>query len=237
MKKTILVCTGAATLLLSTTALAQRDNGWNSQLELGAITTTGNTEDESLKVKGRVELVKDDWDYVWSVDAFRSSRQDQLTAQRFYTVGSADYQLSEVSFVEGRLAYEDDRFSGYDSQTDLSVNYGRTTLTNIDNMNLTYTAGLGVRRSESEAEDFDEVIFRLAGDYKWDISENALFNQVLSAEAGNETSIYRWESSIETNILENLSLKFTFNVKHQTDVPVGRENTDTATSVTLVMNF
>jgi len=201
------------------------------------MTTTGNTEDESIKVKGHVELIRDAWDYAWSLDAFRSSRQSQLTAQRFYMVGSADYQLSEVSFVEGRLAYEDDRFSGYDSQNDASINYGRTLLTNIDNMILTYSAGIGVRRSESDAENFSEAIFRLAGDYKWDVSENALFNQILSAEAGDETSIYRWESSIETNILENLSLKFTFNVKHQTEVPVGRQNTDTATSVTLVMNF
>ena len=201
------------------------------------MTTTGNTEDGSIKVKGRVELVKDAWDYAWSLDAFRSSRQDQLTAQRFYMVGSADYQLSAVSFVEGRLAYENDRFSGYDSQNDASVNYGRTLLTNTDNMIMTYTAGIGVRRSESDAENFGEAIFRLAGDYKWYLSENALFNQILSAEAGDETSIYRWESSIGTNILENLSLKFTFNFKHQTEVPVGRQNTDTATSVTLVMNF
>jgi putative salt-induced outer membrane protein len=237
MKTRILICSSVLAALLSSQSFAQRENGVNSQLELGIITTTGNTEDESIKVKGRVELVKDAWDYAWSVDAFRSSRQDQLTAQRFYTVGSADYQLSEVSFVQGRLAYEDDRFSGYDSQTDASINYGRTLLTNTGNMSLDVTAGVGVRRSLSEEEDFDEAIFRLAGDYKWDISETALFNQILSAEAGNETSIYRLESSIETNILENLSLKFTFNVKHQTEVPVGRENTDTATSVTLVMNF
>lgn len=237
MKNRILICISILAAFLSSQTFAQRENGVNSQLELGIITTTGNTEDESIKVKGRVELVKDAWDYAWSVDAFRSSRQNELTAQRFYTVGSADYQISEVSFVEGRLAYEDDRFSGYDSQTDASINYGRTLLTNTDNMNLTVTTGVGVRRSLSEEEDFSEAIFRLAGDYKWDISETALFNQILSAEAGNETSIYRLESSIETNILENLSLKFTFNVKHQTDVPVGRENTDTATSVTLVMNF
>lgn len=237
MKNRILICTSVLAALLSSQSFAQRENGINSQLELGIITTTGNTEDESIKVKGKIELVKEAWDYAWSVDAFRSSRQDQLTAQRFYTVGSADYQLSEVSFVQGRLAYEDDRFSGYDSQTDASINYGRTLLTNTDNMNLTVTTGIGVRRSLSEAEDFDEAIFRLAGDYKWDISENALFNQVLSAEAGDETSIYRWETSIETNILENLSLKFAYNIKHQTEVPVGREKTDTATSVTLVMNF
>jgi putative salt-induced outer membrane protein len=223
--------------LLSTQSFAQRENGLNSKLELGIIQTTGNTEDESFKVKGGVELVKDAWDYAWSVDAFRSSRQNQLTAQRFYTIGSADYQLSEVSFIEGRLAYEDDRFSGYDSQTDASINYGRSLLTNTDNMSLSITTGIGARRSLSEAEDFDEVILRLAGDYKWDVSENALFNQLLSVEAGDQTSIYRLESSIETNILENLSLKFTFNVKHQTEVPIGREKSDTATSVTLVMNF
>ncbi len=237
MKNRILMGSSILAALLSTQSFAQRENGLNSQLELGIIQTTGNTEDESFKVKGGVELVKSAWDYAWSVDAFRSSRQNQLTAQRFYTIGSADYQLSEVSFVEGRLAYEDDRFSGYDSQTDASINYGRSLLTNIDNMNLTITTGIGLRRSLSEQENFDEVILRLAGDYKWDVSENALFNQLLSAEAGDQTSIYRLESSIETNIVENLSLKFTFNVKHQTEVPIGREKTDTATSVTLVMNF
>ncbi|MFT4813446.1 MAG: putative salt-induced outer membrane protein [Paracoccaceae bacterium] len=237
MKNPILMGSSILAVLLSTQSFAQRENGVNSKLELGIIQTTGNTEDESFKVKGGVELVKDAWDYAWSVDAFRSSRQNQLTAQRFYTIGSADYQLSEVSFVEGRLAYEDDRFSGYDSQTDASINYGRSLLTNIDNMNLNITTGIGLRRSLSEQENFDEVILRLAGDYKWDVSENALFNQLLSAEAGDQTSIYRLESSIETNIVENLSLKFTFNVKHQTEVPIGREKTDTATSVTLVMNF
>jgi putative salt-induced outer membrane protein len=237
MKNRILMGSSILAALLSTQSFAQRENGLNSKLELGIIQTTGNTEDESFKVKGGVELVKDAWDYAWSVDAFRSSRQNQLTAQRFYTIGSADYQLSEVSFIEGRLAYEDDRFSGYDSQTDASINYGRSLLTNTDNMSLSITTGIGARRSLSEAEDFDEVILRLAGDYKWDVSENALFNQLLSVEAGDQTSIYRLESSIETNILENLSLKFTFNVKHQTEVPIGREKSDTATSVTLVMNF
>ena len=237
MKNRILMGSSILAALLSTQSFAQRENGLNSNLELGIIQTSGNTEDESFKVKGGVELVKDAWDYAWSVDAFRSSRQNQLTAQRFYTIGSADYQLSEVSFVEGRLAYEDDRFSGYDSQTDASINYGRSLLTNTDNMNLNITTGIGARRSLSEEENFDEVILRLAGDYKWDISENALFNQLLSAEAGDQTSIYRLESSIETNIVENLALKLTFNVKHQTEVPVGREKTDTATSVTLVMNF
>ena len=85
--------------------------------------------------------------------------------------------------------------------------------------------------------DFDEAIIRLAGDYQWAISPTATFGQRLSTESGNETSIFRSESSIETQILDNLSLRFSFNVKHQTDVPVGREKTDTETAITFVMNF
>ena len=52
-----------------------------------------------------------------------------------------------------------------------------------------------------------------------------------------ETSIYRSESAIESEIMENLSLRFSVKLKHQSEVPIGREKTDTETAVTLVWNF
>ena len=104
-------------------------------------------------------------------------------------------------------------------------------------MELTLNAGVGVRWSRLNDSDFDEPIVRLAGDYDWNISDTASFGQQLSAEAGSQTNIYRSETSIETQILNNLSLRFSINIKHQTDVPPGREKTDTETSVTFVMNF
>ncbi len=226
-------------IAVSTISHAQEENGVKTELEFGAIATSGNTEDESISFKGRVEWIDDKWEYNFRLNAFRSSRQSQLAAQRVYSVASAAYDLSEISFVETRLAHEDDRFSGYDSQTDLTVNYGRSLLTNQENMTLETTVGIGYRQSKAPLPqgDFDEIIFRLGGDYNWDISDSATFHQLLSAEAGNETSIFRSESSIETKILENLSLKFSVDIKHQTEVPIGREKTDTATAVTLVMSF
>lgn len=224
-------------ILMAPSAYAQEENGVSTEIEFGAIFTTGNAEDESVNFKGTVDWVRDRWDYMFSVDAFRSSRQDTLSAQRLYYVASAGYDLSEVSFVETRLAHEDDRFSGYDSQTDLTVSYGRELLTNRDDMGFSYTAGIGARQSKSPAGDFDEAIVRIAGNYDWNISDTAVFNQTIAADSGDETSIFRAESSIETKILDNLSLRFAFTLKHQTEVPIGREKTDTATTVTLVMNF
>jgi putative salt-induced outer membrane protein len=81
------------------------------------------------------------------------------------------------------------------------------------------------------------TIARLAANYNWNVSESADFIQDFSIDAGSDSSIYRSETGIQTDIRENLSLKFSVKVKHQTDVPLNREKTDTETAITLVLNF
>lgn len=237
MNKLIPSLAAIAALLLSSALSAQEENGLSTEVELGAVFTSGNTENESINYRGEVDWRQDDWTYGFLVDGFRASQDNVRTAERIYYVVDANYDIDDRSFVLTRLAHEDDEFSGYDSQTDFSVNYGRRYLTNRENMSLTLNAGIGARQSRSEERDFDEAIVRLAGDYEWNISETAAFAQVLSAESGNETSIFRSESSIEAQILDNLSLRFSFAVKHQTEVPANREKTDTETAITFVMNF
>ena len=78
---------------------------------------------------------------------------------------------------------------------------------------------------------------RFASDYDWNVSETAVFSQELSTEYGTDSNIYRSESSIDTQILENLSSRFSLNIKHQTVVPYGREETDTETAITFIMSF
>ena len=222
---------------LGPTARAQQPNGLSSEVELGAIFTTGNTENESINFRGEVDWRREAWEYGFLLDGFRASQNDLRTAQRVYYVADAHYDINERSFVLTRLAHEEDQFSGYDSQSDISVNYGHNLLTDRENMTLTLNLGLGARSSRSQAEDFDEVIGRLAADYAWAISPTASLGQRLSTESGNETSIFRSESSIETRILDNLSLRFSIGIKHQTAVPVGRQKTDTETTISLVMSF
>jgi putative salt-induced outer membrane protein len=238
MQKLIrLIVLGAFTLFSTAIMAQEEESGLTTEVELGAVYTSGNAESESINFRGEIDWDRGDWDYGFLIDGLRNSQSDVLTAQRLYYVANANYELDEVSYIQTRLAHEDDRFSGYDDQTDLTVNYGRTTLTNLQNMSLTYEAGFGYRQSRAPLDDFDEAMVRLAGDYVWNLSESADFGQTLSAEAGTETSIFRSESSIETRILDNLSLKFSIFVKHQTEVPVGRKKTDTETAITFVMNF
>jgi len=227
-------------LILSVNAsstLAQEDDTLSTEIELGAIFTSGNTEDENIKFKGNVVYLKDSWEYGFSIDGFRSSKNDVLAAQRVYTVGSATYNLNEDSFVVGRLAHEDDRFSGYDSQSDASISFGQNLLRQYDNLDWNYTIGAGMRYSKEPTDSFREAIVRLGSELRWNVSDNALFVQTLSIESGKESSIGRSSSSIQSDIMENLSMKFTIKVKHQTEVPIGREKTDTEASVTLLLRL
>ena len=219
-------------------AFAQEsDDSLSTEIELGAIFTSGNTEDENVKFKGNVVWIRDAWEYGFSIDGFRSSKQNVLAAQRVYTVGSATYNLNEDSFILSRIAHEDDRFSGYDGQSDFSVSYGQNLLRDRENLDWNYTIGAGMRYSQAPTEDTSEGILRLATELRWNVSANALFIQTLSVESGKESSIGRSESSIQSDIMENLSMKFSIKVKHQTEVPFGREKTDSEASVTLLLRL
>lgn len=235
----ILLVIGLSCLMsvFSLSAHSQEESGLATQVEFGAIFTSGNTENENIKYKIVLDWVQQNWDYKFTSDGFRSSQDGISNAQRLYHSASANYTNNEVSYAQGRVAYENDKFSGFDNQSDVTFSYGRNIMQNRDNMSLALTAGVGARRSVIAGDADTEGLARFAANYLWNLSESADFIQDFSVDAGSNSSIYRTETGVQTDILENLSLKFTVKVKHQTEVPVDREKTDTETAITLVLNF
>ena len=217
---------------------AQEESSVATQLELGAIFTSGNTENENIKYEVTVDWNQsENWKYQFTSDGFRSSQDGVSNAQRLYHTASGNHTINPNSYLQGRIAYENDKFSGFESQSDITVSYGRNMLQSRVNMILGLTGGIGIRRSETEFETQSVIIARLAANYGWNVSESADFIQDFSIEAGSDSNIYRSETGIQTDIRENLSLKFSVKVKHQTEVPLNREKTDTETAITLVLNF
>lgn len=233
----LLICSVLLSPALPAAEEEEDESPLNSEIEFGGIYTSGNTNDENIQLRGELNYALDGWDLGLSIDGFRSSKEDELAAQRVYYVSEANYNVNEQSFVLTRVAHDDDRFSGYEGQSDISLNYGRNLLTDRENMGLTLNIGGGYRQSSTLEENFGEAMLRLAADYNWALSDSATFLQEFSTEAGEETSIFRARTSIETQIVENLLLRFSINLKHQTQVPADREKTDTETSITFVMRF
>ncbi|MCY3565284.1 MAG: DUF481 domain-containing protein, partial [Gammaproteobacteria bacterium] len=79
-------------LLLSPALLAaeeDEESPLNSEIELGAIYTSGNTNDENIQFRGAVNYALDGWDLGLTIDGFRSSKENELAAQRVYYVSEA----------------------------------------------------------------------------------------------------------------------------------------------------
>ena len=232
-----IICAFIIFISASSLLHAQTDPTFQSELELGAIITSGNTEDQNIKMKASFEWDRESWQYGFSSDGFRSSNTNGLVAQRLYHVGRASYEINGDSFVRARASFEDDRCSGFDNQSDFSVNYGRNLLQNLNDMSLAINFGAGVRQSKQGDITNNEAIARGEGNFEWALSRSATFSQNFSIDSGSDSSIVRSESAIESEILNNLTMKFSIKLKHQTVVPLLREKTDTETAVTLVMNF
>ena len=210
---------------------------WTSSVELGAVATTGNTEQRTVKFRADTAHDGPRFKHTFHADAFRSEQDSVINAEKYYTYYQADYKLNDRNAIFARLSYEDDRFSGFDYQTDITVGFNRVLLLR-DNMELDGDLGAGFRHSKlDDGTSEDEAISRIALKYIWQISESAQFKQLLSVEAGATSTISRSESSIQTSIIGSLAMKLAYNVKHQSNVPVGRKNTDTESSITLVYSF
>jgi putative salt-induced outer membrane protein len=233
------VITIAFLLLQSFMTFAQEENPkyWSGDVELGAVSTTGNTEQTSVKLRTDIQREKNQWINQFHFDTYSASEDGDDTADRLYTFYRLDYRLREDRGLYGRLAYEDDKFTGFKNQSDLTFGYNQT-LFDRTNWSLKGDIGLGVRRSELDTgETNNEMLFTTAGYLDWQISENALFKQLLSFEIGEDLTITRSETSLEANIIGALAMKLALAVKNSSKAPEGKDETDTETTVTLVYKF
>ena len=216
---------------------ASEDSIWSSEVEVGAVYSTGNTEESNVKLRGQALRSGELYKTTYKLDFLNRSQDDQRTAERVYGVFQLDRSLTDISSVFGRVAYDDDRFSGYDYQVDLTLGYSRDFF-KTDLHELNGSVGLGYRQSELETgQSEDEVIISLAADYLWKVSENATFKQGLRTQIGDFQTVSRSESSLTADVLDNLALKLGLYLKHTSEVPAGRDKTDTETSMTVLYKF
>ena len=227
--------------LLSTSAVLQAaepaNNKWSGEAELGYLKTTGNTDTESLHAKGKVVNEREKWKHTVTLEVTNKSDSGITTAKRWFLTGKSDYKLDEVSYLFGAVSYENDDFSGYDYQATEKVGYGYHVLRK-ENLKLDLEAGVGARQSElNTGASNSEAIVSGAGNLEWIISKTSTFTQELLVDIGDDNTVSRSVTALKMQIVGNLSAKLSHTIKHNSDVPVGTEKTDTESVVTLVYTF
>ena len=231
--------------LLSTVVMAQesteagKEDPWSGNATLGYLATSGNTDNTSLNTGFEIGYTTGKWLHTLRAKAINNSQDDQTTAEAYEAGWKTDYSFSETSYVFGRLDWRKDRFSGYERQVSQSIGYGRR-LIDAEAHTLNLEVGVGARqqvlRDLAQTEE-DDVIFRAGLDYTWRFSETAEFRQDLITESGESNTFIESVSAVKASLIGEIALVASYTIRNNSDVPVGTQETDTFTALSLEYTF
>lgn len=237
-------------LLGSLLALSSIANGedipataiWSGNTELGFIQTSGNSDTQSFN--GKFNIVRDlqPLKTAFKFDALTSEENGEASKEKYLSEFKLDYSLGEFDYFTSLLSYEDDRFSGYQYQSTLSIGYGYRAW-NEEQGKLDFEVGPGYRRNSLEIRNEhgekieEEAVGRLGMNLEVNISENAKFTEVITIEGGDSSTVYKSDMGLQSTLIGALAMKINYQVKHTDKVPEGTKDTDTTVGITLVYSF
>lgn len=239
---TLIACvlTGAAT---GVAAQEEEENGLGGTAKLGYAATTGNAESSNLTASLDLKLLQDDWRHRFTATAFRATAQDNATgdvdttAERYQLGYQVNWDLSERSYVFGRINYDRDLFSGFSRQLSETVGYGNR-LVQLEHHLLEGEVGVGAKQAKrNDGSTLDQAIGRATLTYTWAFSDTGSFNQVFNVETGPDNTQTEAISELKATLIGNIAMSLSYIVRNNSNVPADSASTDTFTTVALSYDF
>lgn len=237
-------CATAIVLLLPAAGVAQEsateageEGPWSGNATLGYIATSGNTESSSLNTGFEIGYTAGQWFHRIKGSAINSS-QDEVTIAEAYQGGwKTEYRFTENNYAFGRVDWRKDRFSGYEHQVSETIGYGRRLL-DSERHTLNAEIGVGARQQETQlGVEEDDPIVRAGFDYTWNLSETSEFRQELAVESGGDNTFIQSVTALAATLIGDLAVVASYTIRNNSEVPVGTEETDTFTALSLEYAF
>ncbi|MDG6777998.1 DUF481 domain-containing protein [Thiomicrorhabdus sp. zzn3] len=226
-------------VLLSQSAWAEDKLGLQGAGELGYSNSTGNTESTTIYGALKVDYLRLKDEFKSAFEISNKSEEGDQTQERY--VGDLQYNRfyakdrNYYSFVQAR--FEQDHFADLDLDSLYTVGLGKTFIKD-DKTTLKGEAGLGYQSiNYVEAEDQDQVIARVKGEFGYQFNENVKFTQDLVVYSGSEQTKLESNTGVKVKMNGNLSLKAAYQYRSNSDPAPGVEEVDTQTIITLMYDF
>ncbi|MGN0922086.1 MAG: YdiY family protein [Cellvibrio sp.] len=243
----------AACLAFSGVAIAEENKPWKVDVDLGVISTSGNTDTTSIQAKVDARQTLDRWENQYiigglykedQVTADDGTKTDEKTAEKYFGSAKTAYLLGvEKSYIFGYVSHAHDKFGAYRDYTTVALGYGDWI---VSKPSLTWFAeiGPGYQRGKKPL-DTQPVTYttdsgfmlRGASELIWKFSPTAEFKQLVSVESGDDNTRTISETSVSASLNSAMKMKVGVNIANDSDVAEGKEHTDTTTFVNLVYSF
>ncbi|MEO1028899.1 MAG: DUF481 domain-containing protein [Pseudomonadota bacterium] len=241
-----LLCASAAH---AQTTTAPDEKKWTGEGAFGAGVTTGNTD--TIDVSVALKLAREAKNWKLSTEGgYEFGQTDGIdTRNRWYVAGQYDRDFSPKLFGFARVSYEEDAFSGFDSRLFLGAGLGYK-IFDEEKLRWTVDAAPGFRIddvSDSIDPGPPEVIIpggaenniavRGGSAFAYDFNDNVGFTNDTSVVWSDVSTQTINTSALDAQLTKALKARISFQVRNDTNPPIGFVNTDTATRVSVVYGF
>ena len=214
---------------------------WRAQIDLGYVSTAGNSNVRTLNVAEQVGFNPGQWRFGQSFSIVNSYTNDSETAATIKAGLRADYAVGSRFRLFLLGSYARDRFAGVARRFEEAAGLAYGILTGPTNV-LDVEAGAGRTQQTSTADTTQQFwVSRLAGHYKLNFTSRAFFEQkaeLLEDLENTKNYLINTESSVVAPVLSNVGLKLGYVVRYANEPPTaGVKKTDTIFSAGLQLVF
>lgn len=219
-------------------ALAETEQGLGGRAAFSYADARGNTD--TLAVTGEAEVVYNrgnGWIYDGRFGFVMREETNVTTEERYEARMTANYYWTPDDYMYGRLDWRKDNFGAIEEEFVPSVGYGRVLL-DSEKHSLRGEVGVGYRFADLQDGTREEGVMASTGmRYRWNITEATNLFQNLLVQWSSDNTFLESETGLSTNLVGNLSGRFTYRVRRNSDVPAGTANSDFMTTIGLEYKF
>lgn len=211
--------------------------GWDKEIEINALYSTGNTSQKSFGTATKFEREAGPFHQAVTT-YFDFNRSNGITNQRRYGIAyKTDYSINDISYITGYSSFEGTSFGAFNKRFTFNAGYGLHVLDN-DKFQWNVEAGPAILITKPlSGAGYDTVLTAYASSlFSWIINDRS--------ELGNESKIYignrmviENKTDFKVQISGALSGKISFDVLYNRDAPIGRKKTDTITRIGILYDF
>ncbi len=211
---------------------------WTGKVGASGLVATGNSRNAAAGLLVDAKLPDGDLTHNVKLYFDYGRAAGTKTQQRWGAAYKLDYAISEDSFGYGRLAYNEDEFSGFDYRLFGGLGAGHWFIRS-EELALSLSGGPGYQYApiDDTREIDSHFAFYSASEFHWVIRDGLKFEQNVDTTWTEPTTTFMSTTSLSTAFTDSLSTGVSYAYRYETDPPMGRVNTDTMFRVNLNYDF
>lgn len=199
--------------------------------------STGSSETETFKGLVATTYRQDRWTHELKLEGLNESdgATGVRTRERYLAQEKSSWNFTARDYLFLKLQAEKDQQSSYDYQAFAALGYGHI-FVKSDALLVSSELGAGVRHNKDEAsgDEDNEALGNAALKVEWKFRPDARFNEDVSVETGEDSTVVRTRSALTFDLTRVLALSVVYETKRD-DGPASLN--DTLTSVGLNYRF